>query len=141
MGNSLSLFLLLKVFLRACVPIRTVPAHTGLVSEFDLNNDGITGKLPGDAWGFGEYHGQYAFALLSKYEMMTGNTRTFQKFKWIDIEGAEMPTITICDGSQPIPSGMTCGEGAQFYSKISSTHSQGGQNNKSSLYLVYSVSN
>ena len=33
-----------------------------------------------------------------------------------------MPTITICDGSQPIPSGMTCGEGAQFYSKISSTH-------------------
>jgi len=86
------------------------PTNTGLVSEFDLNNDGITGKLPGDAWGFGEYHGQYAFALLSKYEIMTENTRTFQKFKWIDIEGAEMPTITICDGSQPIPSGMTCGD-------------------------------
>ena len=97
--------------------------HTGLVSEFDLNNDGITGKLPGDAWGFGQYHGQCAFALLSKYEIMTENTRTFQKFKWIDMEGAEMPTITICDGSQPIPSGMTCGEGAQFYSKMSSTMS------------------
>ena len=123
MGNSLSLFLLLKVFLRACIPIRTVPAHTGLVSEFDLNNDGITGKLPGDAWGFGEYHGQYAFALLSKFEIMTVNTRTFQKFKWIDMVGAEMPTITICDGSQPIPDDMTCGEGAQFYSKISSTMS------------------
>ena len=71
MGNSLSLFLLLKVFLRECVPIRTVPAHTGLVSEFDLNNDGITGKLPGDAWGFGEYHGQYAFALLSNVRIMS----------------------------------------------------------------------
>lgn len=85
------------------------PTNTGLLSNFDLDNNGIAGQLPGDAWGFGVYHGQYAFSLLSKYEIMTESTRTFQKFKWIDMEGSEIPTITICDGSQPIPDGMSCG--------------------------------
>ena len=90
-------------------PDLTIPVCTGLLSNFDLDNNGIAGQLPGDAWGFGVYHGQYAFSLLSKYKIMTESTRTFQKFKWIDMEGSEIPTITICDGSQPIPDGMSCG--------------------------------
>ncbi|MFC1507949.1 endonuclease/exonuclease/phosphatase family protein, partial [Pseudomonadota bacterium] len=87
--------------------------NTGLFSGLDLNNDGkIEG--PGDAWGFGFYHGQYAFALMSQYEIDTENTRTFQTFKWKDLEGAIIPTITICDGSQTIPTGMKCGD--EWYS-------------------------
>ncbi|MGF1792824.1 endonuclease/exonuclease/phosphatase family protein [Photobacterium profundum] len=83
--------------------------NTGLASGLDLDNDGkIEG--PGDAWGFGMYHGQYAFALMSQYEIDTENTRTFQTFKWKDLEDAQIPTITICDGSQTIPDGMSCGD-------------------------------
>lgn len=74
--------------------------NTGLLSDFDLDNNGTAGQMPGDAWGFGMYHGQYAFALMSKYKIDTANTRTFQEFKWKDLEGAKIPTITICDGSQ-----------------------------------------
>ncbi|MGR5209437.1 endonuclease/exonuclease/phosphatase family protein [Vibrio rotiferianus] len=84
--------------------------NTGLNSGLDLDNNGTAGQLPGDAWGFGFYHGQYAFALMSKYEIDTKNTRTFQEFKWKDMEGAQIPTITICDGSQTIPDGMACGD-------------------------------
>ncbi|WP_061038212.1 endonuclease/exonuclease/phosphatase family protein [Vibrio coralliirubri] len=90
--------------------------NTGLLNEFgfDLDNDGTPGTLPGDAWGFGFYHGQYAFALMSKYEIDTANTRTFQEFKWKDLEGATIPTITVCDGSNTIPAGMSCGD--EWYS-------------------------
>lgn len=84
--------------------------NTGLVSQFDLDNDGTAGKLPGDAWGFGTYHGQYAFALLSMYEIDTENTRSFQKFKWKDMPGATIPTITDCSDPTKIPEGMKCGD-------------------------------
>ncbi|PFG45452.1 endonuclease/exonuclease/phosphatase family protein [Vibrio sp. ES.051] len=85
--------------------------NTGLLSEFDLDNNGTAGQMPGDAWGFGFYHGQYAFALMSKYKIDTANTRTFQEFKWKDMQGATIPTITICDDPRnPIPNGMACGD-------------------------------
>ncbi|MGY3572568.1 endonuclease/exonuclease/phosphatase family protein [Vibrio paucivorans] len=84
--------------------------NTGLVSGHDLDNDGSDGFQPGDSWGFGLYHGQYAFALMSQYEIDTANTRTFQEFKWKDLEGASNPVITICDGSETIPEGMECGD-------------------------------
>ncbi|ABZ77125.1 conserved hypothetical protein [Shewanella halifaxensis HAW-EB4] len=93
--------------------------NTGRLSGFDLNNDGYVATkedvnsfdYANDAWGFGKYHGQYAFALMSKYEIDTKNTRTFQNFKWKDLEGATIPTITNCeDEKNPIPDGMICGE-------------------------------
>ncbi|UPR37247.1 endonuclease/exonuclease/phosphatase family protein [Vibrio cyclitrophicus] len=87
--------------------------NTGLLNEFDfdLDNDGNPGQLPGDAWGFGTYHGQYAFALMSMYEIDHDNIRTFQKFKWSDMPSATMPTITNCNDSwNPIPDGMECGD-------------------------------
>jgi len=75
--------------------------NTGLLSGFDLNNDGYiataedvgTNEYAGDTWGFGQYHGQYAFALMSKYEIDAKNTRTFQDFKWKDLDGAENPLL------------------------------------------------
>ena len=84
--------------------------NTGLLSEFDLDKNGeIT--LPGDAWGFGFYHGQYAFALLSQYPIDTDNIRTFQHFKWQDMPGETNPTIIHCnDENNPIPAGMQCGD-------------------------------
>ena len=84
--------------------------NTGLNSQLDLNNDGIIGKLPGDSWGFGRYHGQYAFALLSRYKIDSDRTRTFQTFKWKDMKGEGIPTITVCDGSISLPQGMSCGD-------------------------------
>lgn len=84
--------------------------NTGLLSGFDLDRNGVVGNLPADAWGFGQYHGQYAFALFSKYEIDTANTRTFQDFKWKDMEGATNPTMIICDGSRPVLPGMQCGD-------------------------------
>ncbi|QLE85341.1 endonuclease/exonuclease/phosphatase family protein [Shewanella sp. Scap07] len=75
--------------------------NTGLLSGFDLNNDGYiataedlgTDAYANDSWGYGKYHGQYAFALMSKYEIDSKNTRTFQNFKWKDLEGAENPLL------------------------------------------------
>lgn len=75
--------------------------NTGLLSGFDLNNDGYiataedlgTDAYANDSWGYGKYHGQYAFALMSKYEIDAKNTRTFQNFKWKDLEGAENPLL------------------------------------------------
>jgi hypothetical protein len=89
--------------------------NTGLLSEFDLDRNGSV-ALPGDAWGFGFYHGQYAFGLLSQYPIDTDNVRTFQNFKWKDMPGEANPTITNCeDANNPIPAGMACGD--EWYSK------------------------
>ena len=60
--------------------------NTGLASGLDLDHDGATDR-PGDAWGFGNYHGQYAFGLLSQYPIEKDEIRTFQKFKWKDMPG------------------------------------------------------
>ena len=88
--------------------------NTGLLSEFDLDRNGSV-ALPGDAWGFGFYHGQYAFGLLSQYPIDTNNIRTFQNLKWKDMPGEANPTITNCeDENNPIPAGMACGD--QWYS-------------------------
>ncbi|HIF9444470.1 TPA: endonuclease/exonuclease/phosphatase family protein [Photobacterium damselae] len=85
--------------------------NTGKMSGLDLNNDGKVNSGPNDAWGFGTYHGQYAFALMSKYKIDTANTRTFQNFKWKDLPTAENPIITNCnDPKNAIPAGMSCGD-------------------------------
>ncbi|MFD2176205.1 endonuclease/exonuclease/phosphatase family protein [Veronia pacifica] len=84
--------------------------NTGLNSGYDLDNNGKV-ALPGDAWGFGFYHGQYAFAVLSQFEIDRENIRTFQQFKWKDLLGAQIPTITNCDSERySIPDGMKCGD-------------------------------
>lgn len=84
--------------------------NTGLPAEMDLANDGYSATDPNDAYGFGFYHGHYAFALMSKYEIDTANTRTFQTFKRKDLPQTINPTINVCDGSRQIPESMQCGD-------------------------------
>lgn len=91
-------------------------SNTGEPSGFDLDRSGsivsdvppmqvgVDGNPPrqtpderaygGDAWGFGVYPGQYAFALFVR-EGLTVDTdaiRTFRTFRWADMPGALLPT-------------------------------------------------
>ncbi len=66
-------------------------SNTGLPSGHDYSNDGTVGGPLGteayadDCYGFGEYPGQYAMVVLSKYPLATEDARTFQTFKWKDM--------------------------------------------------------
>lgn len=64
--------------------------NTGVPTGFDLNNDGDTTD-PEDAYGFGEFPGQYGMVLLSKERINEHDVRTFQKFRWVDMPGALLP--------------------------------------------------
>ncbi|MFW9260733.1 phytase [Nostoc sp. CALU 546] len=66
------------------------PSNTGIASGFDLNNDGTVGNGD-DAFGFGNFPGQYGMLLLSKYPIDTANIRTFQNFLWKDMPNALLP--------------------------------------------------
>ncbi|CAM3839525.1 endonuclease/exonuclease/phosphatase family protein [Isoptericola cucumis] len=68
----------------------TAPSNTGVPSGFDLNNDGTVGGGD-DAFGFGEFEGQYGMVVLSKHPIDTANVRTFQHFLWKDMPGALLP--------------------------------------------------
>ena len=65
-------------------------SNTGQPSGLDLNNDG---RVEGaeDALGFGEFPGQYAMALLSRFPIDRAQTRTFRKFLWRDMPDAMLP--------------------------------------------------
>jgi 3-phytase len=65
-------------------------SNTGIQTGLDLNNDDET-DTPEDAFGFGVYPGQYAFAILSKYPLVTDSLTTFRKFLWEDMPGAHLP--------------------------------------------------
>ncbi|GJL92157.1 endonuclease/exonuclease/phosphatase family protein [Hyphococcus sp.] len=73
------------------------PSNTGLASGHDLDRDGVVTSEPGsreyggDAFGYGEFPGQYAFVLLSKYPIDEAGVRTLQKFLWKDMPGAMLP--------------------------------------------------
>lgn len=68
----------------------TAPVNTGVDSGMDLDANGTTGD-PGDAWGFGEYPGQYGMAILSKFPLDSDKARTFQKLRWADMPNNRMP--------------------------------------------------
>ncbi|MGC8715050.1 MAG: endonuclease/exonuclease/phosphatase family protein, partial [Leptodesmis sp.] len=73
------------------------PSNTGIPTGFDLNNNGVAVSdivdgigAPGygdDAFGFGNFPGQFGMVLLSKYPISTDNVRTFQTFLWKDMPG------------------------------------------------------
>jgi hypothetical protein len=65
-------------------------SNTGQPSGFDLNNDGSTGGGQ-DALGYGEFPGQYAMVLLSRFPIGVSRARTFRKFLWRDMPGARLP--------------------------------------------------
>lgn len=73
-------------------------SNTGLPSGFDLDNDGQR-EGGQDALGFGEFPGQYAMVLLSRFPIDAKKARTFRKFLWKDMPGARLPD----DPATPAP--------------------------------------
>ena len=65
-------------------------SNTGMPSGFDLDHDGRIGDGE-DALGFGEFPGQYAMVVLSRYPIDAKGARTFRKFRWRDMPGALLP--------------------------------------------------
>jgi hypothetical protein len=66
------------------------PSNTGIPSGFDLDNNGSVGG-GNDAFGFGNYPGQFGMAVYSKYPIDLESVRTFQLFRWKDMPGARLP--------------------------------------------------
>ena len=64
------------------------PVNTGADSGLDLDGDGETGG-PGDAWGFGQFPGQYGMLVLSRYPLTA--SRSFREFRWARMPGALRP--------------------------------------------------
>ncbi|MDJ0598006.1 MAG: phytase [Crocosphaera sp.] len=73
------------------------PSNTGIASEFDLDNNGEIVTNAGefgygnDAFGFGNFPGQFAMAVYSKHPIDFSNVRTFQTFLWKDMPDALLP--------------------------------------------------
>jgi len=84
----------------------TAESNTGIASGFDLNNNGRTVTAIGavgygeDAFGFGEFPGQYGMAVFSKFPILEDEVRTFQKFLWKDMPGALLPDIGVTPAPQ-----------------------------------------
>ncbi|MBR8826694.1 MAG: phytase [Gomphosphaeria aponina SAG 52.96 = DSM 107014] len=73
------------------------PSNTGIASGFDLDNNGEIVTIPetpgygGDAFGFGDFPGQYGMVIYAKFPIIEAEVRTFQKFLWQDMPGALLP--------------------------------------------------
>ncbi|MCA9248287.1 MAG: endonuclease/exonuclease/phosphatase family protein [Planctomycetales bacterium] len=66
------------------------PVNTGAPTGLDLNRNGTTDD-PADAFGFGEFPGQYAMVVFSMLPIDEQGVRTFQKFRWCDMPDALHP--------------------------------------------------
>ncbi len=75
------------------------PNNTGILSGLDLDNNGVAAgddelgdrAYGDDSFGFGLYPGQYSMAVLSRFPILAGQTRTFQKFLWKDLPDNHVP--------------------------------------------------
>ena len=88
--------------------VQNYATNTGLDPKLNLSHTSSPSFVPDDAYGFGFYHGQYAFALMSKFEIDTKNTRTFQTFLRKDLPNAVNPKVNQC--TKPLPDGLSCGD-------------------------------
>lgn len=76
-------------------------SNTGVISGWDLDQNGKIcsiedqGERPygSDSWGYGEFPGKYAMAVLVRKDLVvdTESIRTFQNFKWKDMPHAMIP--------------------------------------------------
>lgn len=71
-------------------------SNTGVDSRVDLDGDGKLATAS-DAMGFGNYPGQYAFAILSRYPIAEDRIRTFQNFLWKDFPSAKQPVDPVSE--------------------------------------------
>ena len=73
------------------------PSNTGVPSGKDLDDNGVVGDEEGtedyanDAFGYGLFPGQYAFAVYSKHPLDTDDYRSFKHFLWQDMPGHRIP--------------------------------------------------
>ena len=73
------------------------PSNTGIASGHDLDDNGVVGTeegtedYAGDAYGYGLFPGQYAFAVFSKFPLDIDGARTFQYFLWDDMPDNLIP--------------------------------------------------
>lgn len=67
-----------------------VPTNTGLLAPLALHGQNSPG-LPADGLGFGSFHGQYGFAVLSRFPLLLEQMRSFRHFLWRDMPGARLP--------------------------------------------------
>lgn len=97
-------------------------SNTGVASGFDLNNNGEVGQsgraYGDDSFGYGEFPGQYAFALLSQHPIDTDAVRTFQEFRWADMPGALLPD----DPATPEPADWYSPEELEVFRLSSKNH-------------------
>ncbi|NYD56822.1 hypothetical protein BKA08_001060 [Nocardioides marinisabuli] len=97
-------------------------SNTGVASGFDLNNNGEVGQsgraYGDDSFGYGEFPGQYAFALLSQHPIDTDAVRTFQEFRWADMPGALLPD----DPDTPEPADWYSPEELEVFRLSSKNH-------------------
>ena len=70
--------------------VLSIPSNTGIDSKKDLNRNGRLGD-PEDAWGYGVYPGQYAFAVVSRFPIEEKSVRAFQTFAWSKLPDALRP--------------------------------------------------
>jgi len=96
-GRAVDLFRrnYLEVGQQGARPIRyrysfVAPSNTGVPSGHDLDRNGTVGG-GNDAFGFGDFPGQYGMVVLSRYPIDTARVRTFQHFLWKDMPGALLP--------------------------------------------------
>ena len=100
------------------------PSNTGTASGYDLDRDGVVTTEPGsrayggDAFGYGEFPGQYAMAVLSKYPIDENALRSFQKFRWKDMPGALLPD----DPATPAPADWYSVEAMEEFRLSSKSH-------------------
>ena len=72
--------------------------NTGVASGHDLDNDGRVAREPGsrgygnDAFGFGQFPGQYGMVLYSLYPIDRDSIRQFRSVLWKEMPGALLPT-------------------------------------------------
>ena len=78
------------------------PSNTGIHTGLDLDNNGTVNPTinvpPGtnptygnDAFGFGDFPGQFGMAIFSRFPIQFDDIRTFQHFLWKDMPGAMLP--------------------------------------------------
>ncbi len=73
-----------------------IESNTGVISQVDLDGNGAV-SLPNDAFGFGNFPGQYASAILSRFPLDVENSRSFRNFLWKEMPDAAIPVLS--DGS------------------------------------------
>ncbi|WP_245879674.1 endonuclease/exonuclease/phosphatase family protein [Zobellella endophytica] len=64
--------------------------NTGLLAPVRLHGEGEP-RLPEDGLGFGAFHGQYGFAVLSRFPLLVTRLRSFRRFLWRDMPNALLP--------------------------------------------------